>query len=148
MIGDVTGRKFGIKEVEMLGCTLMGGNLLAMMATFPSIKERVKHWDKELENINSFLQVFLSIEGNGVLSEMPRKNTLTKIDTSETFDKIAKTHKRRGFFFTDELKAKGIVGEFAGATRVWKLNTYGLTDAQIKYLGDAFIDIAKKYDLV
>ena len=28
MVGDLTKRKFGIKEVEMLGCTLMGGTLL------------------------------------------------------------------------------------------------------------------------
>ncbi len=147
MKGDVTGRKFGIKEVEMLGCTLMGGNMMAMIATLPYVKERVKNWGKELANANEFLESFLSVEGNKVLSEMPRKNTLTKVDTRETFDKVAKTHKRRGYFFSDELKERGIVGEFAGATRVWKLNTYGLTGGQIKYLKDSFLDIARKYDL-
>ncbi len=40
MVGDVTKRKFGIKEVENLGCTLMGGTLLSMMASFPAVKER------------------------------------------------------------------------------------------------------------
>ena len=49
MVGDVTKRKFGIKEVEMLGCTLMGANLIAMMASFPAVKERVKHWDDEVK---------------------------------------------------------------------------------------------------
>ncbi len=147
MVGDVTGRKFGIKEVEMMGCTLMGVNLIAMMASFPRVQERVKHWDDEVKKINYFIDEFLKIEGNKILSEMPRKHTLTKVDTIGSFDRIAQTHKRRGFFFSDELKKRRIVGEFAGATRQWKLNTYGLTWGQIKYLAQAFHDIAKKYGI-
>jgi len=147
MVGDVTKRKFGIKEVEMMGCTLMGANLIAMMASFPAVRERVKHWDDEVKKSNYFINEFLKIEGNKVLSEMPRKHTLTKVDTTGSFDKIARTHKRRGFFFSDELKKRWIVGEFAGATRQWKLNTYGLTWDQIKYLAEAFQDIAKRYGI-
>ncbi|MFH0903622.1 MAG: O-phospho-L-seryl-tRNA:Cys-tRNA synthase [Methanobacteriota archaeon] len=145
MVGDVTKRKFGIKEVKMLGCTLMGGSIMSMMASFPRVKERVKHWDDELKKSNYFTSEFLRIEGNKVLSEMPRKHTLTKVDTTGSFDVIAAKNKRRGFFFSDELKESSIVGEFAGSTRTWKLNTYGLTWEQIKYLGSAFIEIAKKY---
>jgi len=147
MVGDLTKRKFGIKEVEMMGCTLMGANLIAMMASFPAVRERVKHWDEEVKKINYFAEEFLKIEGNKILSEMPRKHTLTKVDTTGSFDKIARTHKRRGFFFSDELKERRIVGEFAGATRAWKLNTYGLTWDQIKYLTQALQDIAKKYGI-
>ena len=40
--GDVTKRRFGIKEPEMMGCTLMGATLVGMMALFPLVKERVK----------------------------------------------------------------------------------------------------------
>ncbi len=145
MGGDVTQRRFGIKEVEMLGCTLMGANLVAMMASFPAVQERVKHWNEEVKKINYFAEEFLKIEENKILSEMPRKHTLTKVDTTGSFDKIARTHKRRGFFFSDELKKRRIVGEFAGATRAWKLNTYGLTWNQTKYLTQALQDIAKKY---
>jgi len=145
--GDVTGRVFGIKEVELLGCTLMGGNMIAMMASFPHVKERVKHWDGEIEKSNHFFDEFLKIKGNRVLSELPRKHTLTKVDTTGSFDKIAQTHKRRGFFFTDELKERGIIGEFEGATRVWKLNTYGLTWDQIKHLSETFKEIAERYGL-
>ncbi len=147
MVGDVTRRKFGIKEVEMMGCTLMGANLIAMMASFPRIRERVKHWDDEVKKINYFINEFNKIEGNKVLSEMPRKHTLTKVDTTGSFDKIARTHKRRGFFLSDELKKRRIVGEFVGATKQWKLNTYGLTGDQIKYLAQAFQDIAYKYGI-
>lgn len=147
MVGDVTKRKFGIKEVEMMGCTLMGATLIAMMASFPTIKERVKHWDKEVEKINYFVKEFLKIQGNKVMSEVPRKHTLTKVDTRGSFDKIAQTHKRRGFFFSDELKKRKIVGEFVGATKTWKMNTYGLTWNQIRYLAQALQDIARKYNI-
>ena len=147
MVGDVTGRRFGIKEVEMMGCTLMGATLIAMMASFPRVRERVKHWDDEVKRSNYFIDEFLRIEGNKVLSEMPRKHTLTKVDTTGSFDKIARTHKRRGFFFSDELKKRRIVGQFAGATRQWKLNTYGLTRDQTEYLAQAFKDIAEKYGI-
>ncbi len=147
MVGDVTKRKFGIKEVEMMGCTLMGATLIAMMASFSTIKERVKHWDKEVEKINYFVKEFLKIQGNKVMSEVPRKHTLTKVDTRGSFDKIAQTHKRRGFFFSDELKKRKIVGEFVGATKTWKMNTYGLTWNQIRYLAQALQDIARKYNI-
>jgi len=145
MVGDVTGRRFGIKEVEMMGCTLMGANLIAMMASFPKVRERVKRWPEEAEKINYFAKEFLRIQGNLILSEIPRKHTLTKVDTSRSFDKVAQVHKRRGFFLSDELRDRRIIGEFAGATRAWKLNTYGLTWDQIRYLAQAFQDIARKY---
>jgi len=147
MVGDVTKRRFGIKEVEMMGCTLMGANMISMMASFPTIRERVKHWDEEIRKSNYFIDEFLKIEGNQVSSELPRKHTLTKVDTTGSFDKIAQTHKRRGFFFSDELKERRILGEFPGATRAWKLNTYGLTWDQIKYLAQSFQDIARKYGI-
>lgn len=147
MVGDVTGRKFGIKEVENIGCTLMGGTLISMMASFPRVKARTKNWDEEVKKSNYFLEQFRRIEGCKVLSEQPRKHTLTKVDTTESFDTVAKTHKRRGFFFSDELKDRGIIGEFPGATRTWKLNTYGLSWDQIKYAAESFIAIAEKYGL-
>lgn len=147
IVGDVTGRSFKHKESEMLGCTLMGGTLLSMMASFPRVKERVKRWEEEVEKSNYFIREFLRIEGNKISSEYPRKHTLSKVDTRDSFDRIAKTHKRRGFFLSDELKRRGIVGEFAGSTRVWELNTYGLGWSRIKYLGEAFIEIAGKYEL-
>ena len=60
---------------------------------------------------------------------------------------MAQTHKRRGFYFSDELTKRGIVGEFAGATRTWKLNTYGLSWDKIHYLADSFTEIAEKYEI-
>lgn len=145
--GDITKRKFGIKEVEMLGCTLMGSNLIAMMASFPEVQKRTQNWDEELKKSNYFIDKLLTIEGSQVVSEYPRKHALSKVDTTGSFDTIAKEHKRRGYFFSDELSNRGIAGEFAGATRTWKLSTYGLSWKKVKYLSEAFTEIAEKYHL-
>ncbi len=147
MAGDLTKRKFGVKEVEMLGCTLMGSTLLGMMASFPTVKERVNNWEEELKKSNYLIDGLLAIESSKVVSEYPRKHTLSKVDTTKSFDLVAQEHKRRGFFLSDELSSKGIVGEFAGATRVWKFNTYGLSWEKVRYVVDTFQEIAEKYNL-
>ena len=147
IVGDVSGRKFGIKEVEMLGCTLMGANIVAMMASLPALRERIKHWDAEVARSNYFVNQFLRIAGNKIVSEMPRKHALTKVDCSESFDKIAQKHKDHGYFLTHELDERGITGIFPGATRSFKMSTYGLSESQVKYLAEAFIEIAGKHGL-
>ncbi len=147
IMGDSTGRSFESKEPELLGCTLMGATVLSMMASFPAVKERVQHWDEEVEKSNYFAHEFLRIDGNRILSEYPRRHTLSRVDTRASFDQVAKTHKRRGYFLSHDLKKRKIVGEFAGSTRVWKLNTYGLSWERVKYLSAAFLEIAEKHGL-
>lgn len=144
--GDVSQRKFGIKEVQLLGCTVMGAPLIAMMASFPHVKERVKGWKDEVKKSNYFIDEMMRIEDTHCLSEHPRKHTLTKINTGG-FDKVAQTHKKRGFFLTSELSKRKITGPFPGATRDWKLNTYGLTWEQVKYAAEAFKEIAAENGL-
>ncbi len=142
--GDVTKRKFGIKEPEMMGCTLMGATLVGMMASFPHVKERVKHFDQELDNNRIVLEALLSVSGTKILSQYPRKHPLTRVDTIASFDKVAETHKKRGFYFSGALEEKGIFGIIPGATKVWKFNTYGSTKKQAMYLADAFVAIASE----
>ena len=145
--GDVTGRKFGIKEPEMMGCTLMGATLVGMMASFPHVKERVKHFDRELANNRIVMDALLSIEGTKILSEYPRKHTLTRVDTTGSFDTVAGSHKKKGFYFSSALNDKGIFGLIPGATRIWKFNTYGMTEKQARYLADAFVAVARENGL-
>jgi Sep-tRNA:Cys-tRNA synthetase len=145
--GDVTKRRFGVKEPEMMGCTLMGATLVGMMASFPHVKERVKHFDAELENNRVVMEALLSITGTKILSEYPRKHTLTRVDTTGSFDTIAETHKNKGYYFSSALNDKGIFGLIPGATRVWKFNTYGITQKQARYLADAFVAVATENGL-
>jgi Sep-tRNA:Cys-tRNA synthetase len=147
IVGDVTKRKFGIKEPEMMGCTLMGVTLVGMMASFPHVKERVKHFDRELENHKIVTDALLSVDGTKILSEYPRKHTMTRIDTIGSFDKIAESHKKRGFYFSSALEEKGVTGIIPGATKVWKFNTYGTTKKQAQHLAAAFVEIARENGL-
>jgi Sep-tRNA:Cys-tRNA synthetase len=140
--GDITKRKFGIKEPSMMGCTLMGATLVGLMASFPHVKERVKQFDKELENNRIVMEALLSIEGTKILSEYPRRHTLTRIDTTASFDRVAESHKKRGFYLSSSLEDKGITGVIPGATKIWKFNTYGMTRKQAMHVADAFLAIA------
>jgi len=145
--GDVTNRKFGIKEPEMMGCTLMGATLVGLMASFPHVKERVKKFDRELENNRIVMDALLSVEGTEVLSEYPRRHTLTRVDTRASFDKVAESHKQRGFYLSSALEEKGITGVIPGATKIWKFNTYGMTRKQAMHLADAFVAVARENGL-
>ncbi|WP_042696426.1 O-phospho-L-seryl-tRNA:Cys-tRNA synthase [Methanocorpusculum bavaricum] len=143
MEGDITGRKFGIKEVGILGCSLMGAPIVGLLASFPTVKARVEHFDEELANSKIVVEALRSIDGTKILSEYPRKHTLTRVDTTGSFDQVAQTHKKRGFFLSSALSKKGITGIIPGATKVWKINTYGMTRKQAEYVADAYLEIAE-----
>ncbi|MGV8109056.1 O-phospho-L-seryl-tRNA:Cys-tRNA synthase [Methanospirillum sp.] len=141
--GDLTGRTFGVKEVEMMGCTLMGVTSVGMMASFPHVKKRVKEFDAQVRYGNMIVDALLTIDGTQVQSEYPRRHTLTRMNTTDSFDNVAKKHKKKGFFLTSALRERGITGILAGSTRVWKFNSYGITEEQASYVADAFVEIAK-----
>lgn len=146
--GDHSGRTFGIKEVELMGCTLMGATVMGMMASFPHVRQRVRSFSRECAHTQEIVTALLSIPGTCIESEYPRQHPLTRVNTTESFDKVAKKHKKKGFFLTSSLKDRGIVGIIPGATRVWKMNGYGLTDTQNSHVIDSFIEIAKENGLM
>ena len=125
----------------------MGDPVVGLIASFPTVKERVNHFDEELANHKIVTDALLSIEGTKVASEYPRRHTLTRMDTTESFNVTAQTHKKRGFFLSSGLAKRGITGIMPGVTKQWKFNTYGLTRPQAEYLADAFLDIAEENNL-
>ncbi len=130
-----------------MGCTLMGATLVGLMASFPQVKERVKQFDRELANNRIVMDALLSIEGTTILSETPRRHTLTRVDTISSFDRVAESHKKRGFYLSTALEERGITGVIPGATKIWKFNTYGMTGKQAQHLADAFVAIARENGL-
>jgi Sep-tRNA:Cys-tRNA synthetase len=126
-----------------MGCTLMGVTSVGMMASFPHVKKRVKEFDAQVRYGNMIVDALLTIDGTQVQSEYPRRHTLTRMNTTDSFDKVAKKHKKKGFFLTSALRERGITGILAGSTRVWKFNSYGITKEQASYVADAFVEIAK-----
>jgi Sep-tRNA:Cys-tRNA synthetase len=69
------------------------------------------------------------------------------MNTTDSFDRVAKTHKKKGFFLLSALRERGITGIIAGSTKVWKFNPYGLTGEQAAYVGDMFVEIARNEGL-
>jgi len=135
-----------VKELALLGCTVMGAPLITLMASFPEVVKRVDRWEEELEKIRFLVSELEKIEGVRQRGIRPKQHTLTHFET-ESFFKISETHKRRGYFLYDELRERKIVGIQPGLTKHFKLNTYGLTWDQVKYVRDAFFEIALKYGL-
>jgi Sep-tRNA:Cys-tRNA synthetase len=144
--GDLTKRKFVQKELGMLGCTVMGAPLMTLMASFPEVVARVERWGEELEKVRYLVSELEKIEGVRQVGMRPKQHTLTHMET-EGFYRVSEGHKRKGFFLYDELRARKIMGIQAGLTKHFKFNTYGLTWDQVRYVRDAFFDIAKKYGL-
>jgi len=144
--GDLTKRKFLSKELGLLGCTVAGAPLVTLMASFPEVVRRVERWGEELEKIRFLVKEMERIEGVRQIGMRPKMHTLTHLET-DPFFKASETHKRKGYFLYDELRARKIVGIQPGLTKHFKLNTYGLTWDQVKYVKDAFLEIASKYGM-
>jgi len=146
IVGDWSGRKFGLKEYALMGCTVMGGPLISLMASFPHVVERVERWDEEVEKARYLIEQLERIEGTRQLGTKPKQHTLTHME-SEGFYKASEKHKRRGFFLYDELRSRGIVGVQPGLTKHFKLNTYGLSRDKVEKVAEAFLEIAGKQGL-
>jgi len=142
--GDVSKRKFLAKELGLLGCSVMGAPLVTMMASFPEVVRRVERWGEEVEKARFLVSEMEKIDGIRQIGIRPKQHTLIHLET-DPFYKVSESHRRKGYFLYDELRARKIVGIQPGLTKHFKLNTYGLTWDQVKYVRDAFFEIASKY---
>lgn len=146
IVGETSGRKFPIKEVALIGCTVGGAPLFTLMASFPSVVERVKNWDEEVKKARFAVKELERIEGTKQLGVKPKEHTLIHLE-NEGFYRVSQGHKRRGWFLYDELRERSVVGVQPGLTKHFEINTYGLTRDQIKHVVGAFQEIAEKYKL-
>jgi len=135
--------KYGAKPIEILGCSSRGSAAIALMASFPKVKERVKHWPKEVENSR---QVVKQLEEAGIrqVGVKPTEHDLNFFE-SDVLYKISETHKKKNFYLYSELKDQGVVGIKAGLTKNFKFSTYGKTREQLEHVAWAFRDIVERY---
>ena len=134
------------KEVELLGCTLMGGVSVAMMASLPHVKERVGRWPEEVEKARWLVSQLERIGRSRQLGVKPKQHTLICMEFPD-FHEVSKSHRRRGYFLYEELRKRGVFGLQPGLTRRVKLNTYGLSWSQVRHVAEAFKDVAEKYGI-
>jgi len=135
--------KYASKPLEILGCSTRGSATLALMASFPHVKERVKNWGAEVENAR-WLSKELGKLGVNQLGENPTNHDLMFF-ASEVLYKISETHKKKRFYLYDELKKRGVTGIKAGLTKHFKLSTYGKTRAQVEHIAGAFKEIVEEF---
>lgn len=138
--------KFPVKEIGLLGCTVMGAPLFTLMASFPHIVERVQGWSEEVEKARFASEELERIEGTKQLGVKPKEHTLIHFE-NDGFHEVSKDHKRRGWFLYDELRKRSVTGVQPGLTKHFKINTYGLTRKQIEYVVKVFQEIAEEYNL-
>lgn len=127
------------KEIELLGCTLRGVASITLMASFPSVVERVQNWGQQIEKVRTFSE---ELEKLGIkqLGEKPHKHDLVSFE-SHLFYEISKTRRERGYFLYKELRKRGIWGVKPGQSREFKISTFAATERELDVVVDAFKDI-------
>jgi Sep-tRNA:Cys-tRNA synthetase len=131
------------KEVECLGCTIRGVTLATLMASFPTVVERVQHWDEQVSKAQWFSS---AMEGLGFtqLGEKPHRHDLMVFETTALYE-ISQRVRERGYYLYKEMEIRGIWGIKPGQTKALELSTFAATREQLGQVVQAFKDILDKY---
>lgn len=132
------------KEVELLGCTVRGAPLLTLMASFPAVVERIRHWPEEVEKARAFSSEMEKL-GMKQLGDRPHNHDLMFFLAENLFEISQKAKKGRYFLYRD-LKERGISGIKPGLTRQFKLSTFGLSKEEMDEVIRAFDEIINSYE--
>lgn len=146
IVGNLTGKRFPIKEVELLGCTVRGLPLVSLMVSFPHVVERIKHWEDEVDKARRFIKTVERVNGVRKLGVRPHGHDIIDFD-SPSFHTVSQKHRQRGYFLYHELKKRGIVGIAPGKTQRFHISTYGLTVEEVEKVANAFLEMAEKYKI-
>jgi len=136
-------KAYSNKEIELLGCTLRGVPLITLMASFPHVKERINHWDKQVVKAQWFSSELQKL-GFKQLGETPHRHDLLHFETPTLYD-ISKHVRERGYFLYEELKGRGIWGPQPGMTKAFKVSTFAADKEQLGFVVDSFKAILSKY---
>jgi len=136
-------KAYSNKEIELLGCTLRGVPLITLMASFPHVKERINHWDKQVVKAQWFSSELQKL-GFKQLGERPHRHDLLHFETPMLYD-ISKHVRERGYFLYEELKDRGIWGPQPGMTKAFKVSTFAADKEQLGFVVDSFKAILSKY---
>jgi Sep-tRNA:Cys-tRNA synthetase len=132
------------KNIELLGCTAHGVNIISLIAAFPGVKKRILRWDEEVAKAQRFVVSMESIaDATGGIIQVglrPKRHDLIRFETP-LLHRIGENHRKRGYYLHSELADRGIVGLKPGQTKWFKMSTYGFSDAQLDYIINAFKEI-------
>ena len=148
--GNLTNKSFSNKICTFMGCPpVYGAPLITLMASFPTVVQRTRQVSvkEESKKANYVIEKIQDVENLKVLGKLPKVHPLTNVET-DCFKKVAKNHKRRGFFLREEFKERGILGLLPGISKEIKFNTFGLSWPQVRHFANSFLEIAEKYNLL
>ncbi len=134
---------YDVKTLEILGCSTRGSATVALMASYPRVKERVENWSSEVGNARWLMEELGKI-GINQLGVKPTEHDVNFVE-SDVLYKISETHKKKNYYLYSELKKRGVVGIKAGLTKHFKLSTYGKTRAQVEHVARAFKEIVEEF---
>ncbi|MBU0721908.1 O-phospho-L-seryl-tRNA:Cys-tRNA synthase [Patescibacteria group bacterium] len=132
---------FAKKEVGILGCVSRGTAIMTLMASFPSVVERIKEWPKQVEKAQWFSEQMEKL-GLKQLGEKPHQHDLMFFESEKLYE-ISKIHKNGAFFLYKELKKKNIWGIKPGLTKNFKLSTFAATKEELEKVINVFAEILK-----
>ncbi|MFQ5888340.1 MAG: O-phospho-L-seryl-tRNA:Cys-tRNA synthase, partial [Candidatus Hydrothermarchaeales archaeon] len=141
---DWTGRGFGKKIPNLFGCSIGALPIISAIFSFPYVKERVKNWADEVKKTEKFVDDLEDLGDIMLLGERPHRHHLLHFETP-VFWEISKNHKRKGFFLAEEMSKEGVVGLHKGLSKHIKLSVYGLSDAEIERVYNAFAAIVERH---
>lgn len=134
---------YGNKEVELLGCSIRGVPLMTLMASFPSVAERVRDWNEQVSRAQWFSAALEDL-GFKQLGERPHRHDLLQFETPALYE-ISRRVRERGYFLYKELKERGIWGPQPGLARSIKLSTFAADRQQLQLVIESFKAILDKY---
>lgn len=132
------------KEVELLGCTVRGAPLITLMASFPTVVERVGRWPEELEKARWFSSQMEKMDLVQV-GDRPHNHDLMFFLTERLYN-ISQTAKGGRYFLYREMKERGVCGIKPGLTRQFKLSTYGLSRSELEEVLNALSEIIESHE--
>ncbi|MHC1590670.1 MAG: O-phospho-L-seryl-tRNA:Cys-tRNA synthase [Candidatus Helarchaeales archaeon] len=144
--GTWSGREFLNKEIYFYGCPpVYGLPIMTLMASFPRIVERTtpSAWSEEVKKVQHFVKEIERIETVKVLGKKPKEHPLIHLETP-AFYEVSKKHKRKGYFLSESLRKKKIVGIFPGSSKRFKINIYGLSKEELEKVINAFHEVARE----
>ena len=127
------------KEIEFLGSELRGTAVATLIASFPTVRERIKKWNKEVKKAQWFSKEMEKL-GIKQMGEKPHRHDLMFFKADPLY-KISLKHPKGRFFLYYELKKKGITGIKPGLTKYFKLSTFGIPEEKLRYVIDSFREI-------
>ncbi|HMK47347.1 MAG TPA: O-phospho-L-seryl-tRNA:Cys-tRNA synthase [Methanocella sp.] len=131
------------KEIEFLGCTARGATIMTLIASFPTIVERIKpgNWEKEVDDARWFSERMEKL-GMAQLGDKPHNHDLMFFEGIVFYNISQKTDR---YFLYRELKERSIHGIKPGLTKNFKLSTFGVGKEKLGIVIDALREVIKKY---